>query len=148
MIIETLAKQSEVFASILTSNQSQSSRDRKEGLVRSSGVANEDRKRSYAERDYYSSRVEPDQYASRQDANYYYTSAPAKEENIFIVNPAQTQSQLSPTDPGGYRDLLAQDCFDHIEKKILDFNWINRKVTELEKLVSPLLPSLPSVTHV
>lgn len=148
MIRETLVKQSEAIASILASNQNQSSRNMKEGLVRSPRMTDEDGERIYPRRDSYLTRYEPDPYSTIVTR---YTSAPAKEGALYIDKPGQTpQSQLSPTDPGGYRDLLAQDSYDLIQKRIRGFDEINEKATDLKSWVSPLLLPFHSLllTHV
>lgn len=40
-------------------------------------------------------------------------------------------SQLSATDPGGYRDLLAQECVDIAERRIRNFNEMEEKAADL-----------------
>lgn len=62
----------------------------------------------------------------------------AGEDLLYVPEIIQDpQSQLSPTDPGGYRDLLLQDCCDLIDKRIQDFEGMDRKATDLETWVSP-----------
>ena len=139
VITETLEKQREIFATIMVFNRAQSSLqkiDGGHGRLASYGP-HYDRTRSTREPQHsrLKSRVHPE-YASKYDGGFQPQVA---EDIIYVEDRSQTpQSKLSATDPGGYRDLLVQDCFDLIDKRMRDFGEMNGKATDLETWVSPL----------
>ena len=165
VITETLEKQSKILYAIPTSNRSQQPL-RTVADRRRSSTYDRDYGRDYDreyDHDYYrgyernlstqnhhrvssSSRVEPEKY-SRYDG-VYYSSPHFREEIVTRESPTQSsQSQLSPTDAGGYRALLAQDCAELIDKRIRDFRGMNEKALDLERWVTYSITSSPAHCH-
>ena len=135
VITETLQKQREIFATIMVS-----SRTRNHGKL-ASYERNYDHTRSTREPQhlYSKSRVDPGYNAQYEYDAGHNASPHMAEDPIYVEDPTRNpRSQLSPTDPGGYRDLLVQDCFDLIHKRMRDFDEMNGKATDLETWVSPL----------
>lgn len=140
MITETLDKQRGIFTAITTSTQARNSSYRAdEGRKWTSSYERDhDRTRSTRESVHARSRSHAHpEYRPRYNSGYH---APQRiiEDVIYVENPPRDlQFQLSPTDPGGYRDLLLQDCCDLIDKRTQDFDGMNRKAADLETWVRP-----------
>lgn len=147
VIAETLGKQRTIFDFITIYNQAQNSRHETYDGPQTQGAyhAGYDRTRSTRGdyRGYARPRVEP-QYRSRYTSGYN-PQYRAGEDLPYVPNPTPgPQFQLSPTDPGGYRDLLLQDCCDLIDKRLQDFDGMSRKATDLETWVSLQSINFPS----
>ena len=52
-----------------------------------------------------------------------------------IIDGTRTPGSLDPIDPNGIQGLLVQDSYALIDRKIRDFEEMNQRADELEKLV-------------
>jgi hypothetical protein len=69
------------------------------------------------------------------EAHYYYESP------TFGLTTSATHFQLDPTDPGGYRVLLLNECIDFLSGRQRDFSGFREWASSLEQVVRfPLLP--------
>jgi len=129
-------QQSTIYASILASYRSQNSQEKRETEVRARyHVHPQSQVRD--RRTTLSRTVNDRTYSSRADAGY--DSYPTQEEAIYLdVASPSSQSKVSPTDPNGYRDLLLQESFDLVERKIQDFQEMDRKATDLAAEVNTI----------
>lgn len=124
MIQKVLIDQSAIYWEILTSSRNRSYKDTRASHSKSHSYRNsyrndEDRDRTKS-------------YAFHSDYDVAYDVRRHRPDIAFVDNMKQPSlSQLSATDPGGYRDLLAQECVDITERRIRNFHEMEEKAADL-----------------
>ena len=84
----------------------------------------------------------------------YYRTEQAPKMPYYLNDPAHAlgpgnESRLSPTDPSGFKDLIAQSCSEIINSKLQRFEQMELMVSDLERQVwqpsSRWLPPVPQM---
>jgi hypothetical protein len=89
----------------------------------------------------YSSRFEPGIYYG--DTGY----APVSQPPALWIAPPASQPQLSPTEPGGFRDLFIAELSSYIEKRSRDFQEMNIQSSYLGTRVISILDTFPTTQY-
>jgi len=73
----------------------------------------------------------------REPATYYDEEVLYDDADVFTPD----FFKVSPTDPGGFRDLLLQECLQHLHRRNREFSEFQSQAVQLEKEVPTHLSS-------